>query len=68
VPTGIGPAEAVIIALALAGTVFWLFMLIDCLTKESDQKVAWVLVLVFLHALGAIIYWWMRYRPRQLSR
>jgi cytochrome c oxidase assembly factor CtaG len=39
--------------------VFWIWMLVDCIKNEglSDtQKVVWVLVIIFLHALGALIY------------
>lgn len=52
--------------LALAGIlflfVFWLWMLIDCLRrdfKNDVEKIVWVLVLVFLHLLGAIIYYFV---------
>ena len=39
--------------------VFWIWMLVDCIknTRLSDtEKIVWVLVIVFLHALGALIY------------
>jgi cytochrome c oxidase assembly factor CtaG len=39
--------------------VFWIWMLIDCIKNErltDTQKVVWVLVIIFLHALGALIY------------
>ncbi|GCE19328.1 PLDc N-terminal domain-containing protein [Dictyobacter kobayashii] len=51
----------------LLGTVFWIWMLIDCLKHEpsgSNDKIIWVLVIVFLHAIGAIIYFFMRRQPR----
>ncbi|MBI3623107.1 PLDc N-terminal domain-containing protein [Candidatus Pacearchaeota archaeon] len=40
--------------------VFWLIMLIDSITrkfKESNDKVIWVIVNVFLGLLGAFIYY-----------
>jgi hypothetical protein len=43
-------------------TVFWLWMLIDCLTNSSLQgteKVIWVLVIIFTHFLGALIYFFI---------
>jgi hypothetical protein len=55
--------------LALPLTVFWIWMLIDCLTKESDQgntKVAWVLVIALTHWLGALIYLLAR-RPQRIK-
>jgi len=39
--------------------VFWIWMLIDCIknTRLTDtERVVWVLVIIFLHALGALIY------------
>ena len=42
--------------------VFWLWMLIDCLKrnfKNDIEKVVWVLVMIFLHLLGAIIYYFV---------
>jgi hypothetical protein len=44
----------------LALTVFWILMIVDCATRKklSDgERVAWILVLVFLHFLGAVIYY-----------
>ena len=41
---------------------FWLFMLIDCLKrdfKNDYEKIVWVLVMIFLHILGATIYYFV---------
>jgi hypothetical protein len=38
---------------------FWIWMLIDCIRSKSlsdGEKIAWTLVIVFTHALGALIY------------
>ncbi|MES2464126.1 MAG: PLD nuclease N-terminal domain-containing protein [Armatimonadota bacterium] len=46
----------------LAGTVFWLVMLVDAIRREfndSTMKLVWVLVLVFTHTLGALIYYFL---------
>ena len=40
--------------------VFWVFMLGDCLMrkqKDSTEKLVWVLVLLFTHVIGAVLYW-----------
>ena len=53
--------------IALACMVFWIWMLVDCATKESSQgndKVVWVLVIVFTHWIGALIYYLVR-RPER---
>ena len=43
-------------------SIFWIYMLIDCLKrdfKKDVEKIAWVLVLIFLHILGAMIYYFV---------
>ena len=45
--------------ISLACFVFWIWMLIDCLTNEGIQgseKVAWVIVIVLLPFIGSLIY------------
>jgi hypothetical protein len=40
--------------------VFWIWMLVDCIGNRrltTSEKVVWVLVIFFLHALGALIYY-----------
>ena len=42
--------------------VFWVWMLIDCLKRDfrkDVEKIAWVLVIIFLQLLGAIIYYFV---------
>ena len=39
--------------------IFWMVMLVNCLQREfkvPTDKVAWILVLVFLPVIGAFIY------------
>lgn len=47
--------------LVLLASVFWIWMLIDCLTSSMDgvQKIVWLLVIFFLHLLGALIYFFV---------
>lgn len=43
----------------IGGTIFWIWMLIDCATNEPSEgndKLVWILVIVLTHALGALIY------------
>ena len=61
----LGGAAAMMIlfcVLALAASVFWLWMLVDALVNEPDtnQKLLWFLVIFFLHFVGAIIYFAVR--------
>jgi hypothetical protein len=53
-------------AIALLCFVFWIWMLIHAITnkglKDTD-KIIWVLVVLFLHVLGALIYFFVG-RPK----
>jgi hypothetical protein len=53
----------------LAGFIFWVWVLVDCLTKEPSQgneKLIWVLVVVFVQPLiGPLIYFFIR-RPERI--
>jgi hypothetical protein len=53
----------VVLAVVLACTGFWIWMLVDCVTKEPDTgntKICWVLIIVFAHIVGALIYYFVR--------
>jgi hypothetical protein len=54
-----GLVGLVVLAIAILVFVFWLMMLIDCIKNSSlssNEKIIWVLVIIFLYALGALIY------------
>ena len=56
-----------ILLLTLVGGAFWVWMLIDCATKESEQgntKLVWVIIIVFANFIGALIYYFAR-RPQR---
>lgn len=58
-----------LIVSAIAGTVFWILMLIDCAKRTSDakgkfdDKLIWMLVIILLHGLGAALYYFIIKRP-----
>jgi hypothetical protein len=56
-----GALLIVFILLAIVTSVFWLWMLIDCLTSSlpAAEKLIWALVIIFLHFLGALIYFFV---------
>jgi hypothetical protein len=57
----------VLLPLLLLAFAFWIWMLVDCATKESSQgndKVIWILVILFTHWIGALIYFLVR-RPER---
>jgi len=48
--------------LGILATIFWIWMLIDCIQNgrlQSTEKIVWVLVILFLHLLGALIYYFV---------
>jgi Phospholipase_D-nuclease N-terminal len=59
----------VFLALAIASTFFWVFMIIECATKESNrgnEKVIWILIIIFTHWVGALLYYFVR-RPQRIA-
>jgi len=47
-------------AVSIALLVFWVMMIVDCAKRKNlsdNERVVWILVLVFLQALGALIYY-----------
>lgn len=56
----------VLLVVGLACFAFWLWMLIHALTNNGltgSEKIAWVLVIVFVQVIGAIIYFFIA-RPK----
>lgn len=54
--------------IALGGFLFWVWVLIDCATKEASQgntKLVWILIILFVNLLGAFVYFFVR-RPQRL--
>ncbi len=46
----------------LVATAVWLWMLTDCLTARrvsGREKIVWVVVLLFTHILGAVLYFFL---------
>ena len=60
-----------IIVVVTALFAFWVWMLIDALRNKAltdNEKLLWVLVIVFLHFLGALIYFFVaRSKPAALT-
>jgi hypothetical protein len=56
---GLGLLWLGLVIVGILTTIFWIWMLVDCLTSDmaSGEKLVWALVIVFLHFLGALIYY-----------
>jgi len=54
----IGPAQMIIIVLAFLGIITTIFALIDILKSKfhGNDKIIWILVVLFFNLLGAILY------------
>ena len=70
-PTLIAEALTLLFAaLVLAASVFWVFMIVECATKEpaeGNDKLIWILIIVFTHWVGALIYYFVR-RPQRIAQ
>ena len=59
----------IVLLVAVGGTIFWIWMLVDCVTKEpstGNDKIIWVLVIVLTHLIEAAIYYIVR-RPQRMQ-
>lgn len=58
---------AIVIPILLATFIFWIWMLISAVQNKGlteGEKIAWVLILVFVHLLGAIVYFFVGHPKR----
>jgi len=53
---------ALIFLSVIGSFVFWVWMLVDCIRRKyakDDEKLIWVLIIVFAQIIGAIIYYFV---------
>ena len=50
--------------LVLLTTIFWIWILVDCIKREFSDKVLWILLIVLTGFLGAIIYYFVVKRAK----
>ena len=58
-----------LVPLALLFTAFWIWMLVDAIQNKGltdGEKVGWILAIVFLHFLGALLYFFIG-RPKRTT-
>ena len=56
-----------VLLLGVVATAFWIWMLIDCVTKENNEgnnRLIWVLIIIFTHWICALFYMIVR-RPQR---
>jgi hypothetical protein len=58
----------ILLPLVILATILWIWMLVSAIQNKGltdGEKVAWVLVIVFLHFLGAILYFFIGHPKRR---
>lgn len=55
----LGAILVVILVVLLILSIFWLWMLIDCIKREFKDKVMWIVLLLVLGPVGAIAYYFV---------
>ena len=65
----LAPLILIGLTFAMAAAAFWIWMIVDCATNEpaSNDKIVWLLVIVLLHFIGALIYFFARRLNRPKS-
>ncbi len=56
------------LAIGVGSVALWVWMLVDCATKEPDQgndKLIWILIIVLTNWIGALLYLLIR-RPERI--
>jgi hypothetical protein len=57
-----------IVPIAMLLLAFWIWMIVDCATKEPSEgndKIIWILVIILTSWIGALIYYLVR-RPERI--
>ena len=60
----------IVLGIGVLGTAFWIWMLIECVMKEPSEgndRLVWVVIVVFTHFIGAAIYFFVR-RPKRIAQ
>jgi hypothetical protein len=58
----------VFFVVGVGGTILWVWAIIDCASHEpsaGNDKIVWLLVIIFLHVIGAGLYLLVR-RPQRI--
>ncbi|MBI2629706.1 PLDc N-terminal domain-containing protein [Candidatus Pacearchaeota archaeon] len=58
-------------ALVIFLLVFWILMIVDCAKrkfKTDGERIAWILILIFIGIIGAIIYYFVVKRGKKSKK
>lgn len=59
---------AVFFCMTIAGMILWIWAIVDCATNEpseGNEKIVWIIVIVFTNWIGGLIYFLVR-RPQRI--
>ncbi len=65
---GVGIGLLFFAAIMIATFVFWIMMIVDVIKrdfKKSEEKIVWLLIILFFHFIGALVYYFMVKRQKQ---
>jgi len=57
-----------VLTVGVGGTVLWIWMIVDCAMNEPSEgndKIVWILIIIFMHWVGALVYLLVR-RPTRV--
>lgn len=57
---GIAVISILLIAIlaVLITSIFWVMMLVDCAKRDFKDKLAWIIIIIFTHFMGAVLYYY----------
>ncbi len=47
---------------------FWLVMAVDAVLYQQDQRLGWILTICFAPIIGAVVYFFAAFLPRQSQK
>jgi NADH:ubiquinone oxidoreductase subunit 6 (subunit J) len=68
IPIGIFLLILLALGAVIAVFVFWIWMLIDCIRNDritNDERLIWVIVIIFINIIGAVMYYFLGYRQEK---
>jgi nitrate reductase gamma subunit len=60
----------IVLCVVIAIFAFWIWMIVDCATKEPSEgndKLVWIVIILFAQIIGALIYYFVR-RPQRFAQ
>jgi hypothetical protein len=62
-----GLMELLLLTVVPIAMAFWIWMIVDCATNEpsiGNDKLVWIIIIVFGHVIGALVYYFVRHCQR----